>query len=84
MDRAFQLLTDLSIDPFRLDDFLHDPLPELKRAGLDAQALPMLSRSDWLAPEAVWERCASCGDPGTDPLPDPDVPDSMPGMTVEV
>jgi hypothetical protein len=63
MDLAFKLLTELSVDPFRLEDFLREPDP------LAPEAPPF-----GLSPDASWSRCAICGDPGYDPLPDPDVP----------
>ncbi|WP_437751025.1 hypothetical protein [Sorangium sp. So ce1389] len=70
MNSATRLLTELSIDPFRLDDFLRDPDPLLAAEGV---ALEDLAGCTVTADES-WARCAACGDPGYDPLPDPDVP----------
>jgi hypothetical protein len=74
MDPAFKLLTELSVDPFRLDDFLRDPDPLLAGTGLAAADLSKLARPGEAAPAAGWARCTFCADPGYDPLPDPDVP----------
>ena len=74
MDSVSQMLTELSTDPFRLEDFLRDPDPLLIAAGIRPEDVARLMFPSRSAPDGTWERCASCTDPGYDPLPDPDVP----------
>ncbi|XXY50304.1 hypothetical protein WME91_04050 [Sorangium sp. So ce269] len=74
MDSASRLLTELSIDPFRLDDFLRDPAPLLARSGVAEDVLTRCTSFTDAVLDGSWARCAACGDPGFDPLPDPDVP----------
>jgi hypothetical protein len=74
MDPVFQLLTELSVDPFQLDRFMRDPDPLMAELGMDPVELSALARADALAPAETWARCAACFDPGHDPLPDPDLP----------
>lgn len=74
MNSVSQMLTELSIDPFRLEDFLRDPAPLVGAAGITPEGLPRLMFPSKSLPDETWERCASCTDPGYDPLPDPDVP----------
>jgi hypothetical protein len=80
MNPALKLLTELSIDPFQLDDFLRDPDPLVAGAGVAPADLPLLARRGGLAPDASWACCTFCGDPGYDPLPDPDVPPPPPDL----
>lgn len=75
MDPAFNLLTELSIDPFQLDDFLRDPDPLARAAGVAPEDVRRLARPADLPAGGLWSRCAACADPGFDPLPDPEVPD---------
>ncbi|KYF76005.1 hypothetical protein BE11_03440 [Sorangium cellulosum] len=74
MNSAYRLLTELSIDPFRLDDFLRDPDPLLAADGVALEDLAGCTEMSALAADGTWARCAACGDPGYDPLPDPEVP----------
>ena len=74
MNPAFKLLTDLSIDPFRLDDFLRDPDPLARETGVAAEDLARVARPADRSSGGPWSRCAACMDPGYDPLPDPEVP----------
>jgi hypothetical protein len=74
MNATFQVLTQLSIDPFRLDDFLRDPDALIAGSRAAPMNFPSLALPTANAPEGAWSRCASCFDPGSDPLPDPDVP----------
>ncbi|WP_437878893.1 hypothetical protein [Sorangium sp. So ce513] len=74
MNPASRLLTELSIDPFRLDDFLHDPDPLLAEKGVAVDGLAGSTGLSAVAADETWTRCAACFDPGYDPLPDPDVP----------
>jgi hypothetical protein len=74
MDPVFQLLTELSVDPFQLDRFMRDPDPLMAELGMDPAELPALARPDTNVPAETWARCAACFDPGYDPLPDPDLP----------
>ncbi|WP_437616878.1 hypothetical protein WMF20_23535 [Sorangium sp. So ce834] len=76
MNAAFQLLTELSTDPFRLDDFLRDPDPLIASWGIRPEDVPSIMRPAELAPDGPWHLGAAFADPGYDPLPDPDVPDS--------
>ncbi|MGK3983954.1 hypothetical protein WME99_13005 [Sorangium sp. So ce136] len=74
MDSASRLLTELSIDPFRLEDFLRDPDPLLARSDVAEEVLTGCAAFTDVVLDGTWARCAACGDPGFDPLPDPDVP----------
>ncbi|MGK4004042.1 hypothetical protein WMF31_15520 [Sorangium sp. So ce1036] len=76
MNSVFQLLTDLSIDPFRLDEFLSDPAPMFASRGIRPEDISSIMRPAGIAPGGTWHRGAAFADPGYDPLPDPDVPDS--------
>ena len=69
MNSAFQLLTELSTDPFYLEAFLRNPDPLIGRVDM--------VRED----PGTWARCATCTDPGYDPLPDPDVPAPAPSTS---
>lgn len=72
MNTALQLLTDLSVDPFHLHDYMSDPDRSAAAAG---GHLEDLLRSAAIAGAAgAWQRSALCLDPGYDPLPDPDEP----------
>lgn len=72
MNTALQLLNDLTLDPFKLDDFLSDPLA--LDTAITVEDLQRFARDGRPVLDDGWVRCASCFDPGTDPLPDPDVP----------
>ncbi|WP_437617415.1 hypothetical protein [Sorangium sp. So ce1151] len=74
MNPASRLLTELSIDPFRLDDFLRDPNPLLAAEGIGLEDLAGCTDLSVAAADESWARCAACADPGYDPLPDPEVP----------
>lgn len=76
MNPVFQLLTELSVDPLRLDEFLRDPEPPISSRGVDPGDVASLMRPAGIAADGTWERGAAFYDPGYDPLPDPDVPES--------
>lgn len=82
MDSMSLLLTELTVDPFHLEAFLRDPDPLATAMGLTAADIPRLMLSVKSAPfgkaDGSWARCASCSDPGHDPLPDPDIPSPEP------
>jgi hypothetical protein len=79
MDQIFELLTELSIDPFLHETFVRDPRDILLRAGLAPEDPAALARAagvggSGILAEGAWERCALLVDPGFDPLDDPDPP----------
>jgi hypothetical protein len=79
MERLFELLTELSVDPFKQEEFARDPEGFALAAGLGAEERAALARlrggaGDAGAAGVVWARCATCVDPGPDPMPDPDPP----------
>lgn len=81
MNAVTQLLTHLSVDPFRLNDFVRNPGPFIAAAGIAPEELPRLWRTAETGADETWVRCAACADPGYDPLPDPEVPEAdMPGQ----
>jgi|SRR6185436_12898342 len=76
MDHLFELLTELSIDPFKLAAFVADRQDQ----ALTDEDRATLARSS--SPEAqaaiaggAWSRCALITDPGPDPEEDPDPPE---------
>lgn len=74
MDAIFELLTDLSTDPYLQDAYRRDPEAVMRRAGLSAsQQARFLARD--AAPVAGWQPCTTTGDPGPDPFEDPDPPE---------
>ncbi|XYI02907.1 hypothetical protein ACMHYB_25405 [Sorangium sp. So ce1128] len=76
MNDVFRLLTELSIDPFSLDDFQRDPDPLTAALGIRPEDIPSVMRPAGVASDGTWARGAAMFDPGYDPLPDPDVPES--------
>jgi hypothetical protein len=76
MDAISQLLTRLSVDPFRFEAFKRDPHPFIAEAGIAPEDVPRLLRPSETLSEDAWVRCAICNDPGYDPLPDPEVPEA--------
>lgn len=76
MERMFELLTDLTIDPFKQEAFRRDPAAFLKDAGVTPEEAALLSELGAAPAESIangaWARCAGCVDPGPDPFPDPD------------
>lgn len=78
-----ETLANLSIDPYAQDAFAHAPQDYLHAAGLALDTQAALARRDWHTLETTlnsgpWARCAACGDPGPDPLPDmhPAIPEA--------
>ena len=79
MDQIFELLTDLSVDPFLYQAFTRAPKDVLLQAGLASEDPATLSQAvsgGHRAPmaEGTWERCAVLVDPGFDPIDDTDPP----------
>ncbi|XYH92285.1 hypothetical protein ACMHYB_30935 [Sorangium sp. So ce1128] len=76
MDRLFDLLTELSIDPFKHAAFVADRQDELltdeERAALRQPGPPEAQAA---IAGGAWARCALIADPGPDPDEDPDPPD---------
>jgi hypothetical protein len=72
MNTAFQVLTELTLDPFHLDAFLRDPGPLCAEAGIALEDLQRFAHPAGSARDAAWSRCAMITDPGHDPLPEPD------------
>ncbi|WP_437642009.1 hypothetical protein [Sorangium sp. So ce854] len=76
MDRLFDLLTELSIDPFKQAAFAanrqHELLTEEERAALRQPGPP---EAQGAIAGGAWTRCAGIFDPGPDPEDDPDPPD---------
>jgi hypothetical protein len=73
----FELLTELSVDPFTHDAFLRDPEGVAAAAGLSLEERAALfgfrrDDGDPAIANGVWARCACCADPGPDPEPNPD------------
>lgn len=68
--------TGISQDPFVLASLEHAALrggPEELR-----ELFAHLDRLSAAGPEdGSWSPCATCGDPGPDPLPDPETPDEF-------
>ncbi|AUX42525.1 uncharacterized protein SOCE26_039580 [Sorangium cellulosum] len=72
-------VTGVSEDPFVVASMEHAALrgsapaqKELRELFVDLDRL----RATGLA-EGSWSRCATCGDPGPDPLHDPETPDDF-------
>lgn len=76
MSAIFQLLTELSVDPFCLEDFLRDPDPLIASRGVGSEDIPAIMRPGAIPSDGTWARGAGLLDPGYDPLPYPDVPES--------
>ena len=77
MDRLFEVMTELSIDPVRFEAFSREPARHLAEAGLSAEEQLMVL--GWLQGQRringnAMGMAAVLFDPGDDPLPDPDVP----------
>ena len=71
--RVFDLLTEMSIDPFMQEALRRNPGGVLARAGLSAAEQSLVA--GWLHGEATWQPQASSAcffDPGDDPNPNPD------------
>ncbi|WP_438030859.1 hypothetical protein [Sorangium sp. So ce233] len=77
MDHLFDLLTELSIDPFKQAAFVADRQDELltdeERAALRQPGAP---EEQAAMDGGAWTRCAGIFDPGPDPEEDPDPPDA--------
>ena len=72
-ERVFELLTELSIDPFKQEALRREPEAVLARAGISEPERRMMDR--WLQADAAGlQRRSSAffADPGDDPTPDPD------------
>ena len=77
MERLFNLLTELSIDPIKQEAFTRDPAGAATKAGLSAEEQALLAHWRRDQPGAAggpWAKAAFCLDPGPDPNPDPDPP----------
>ena len=79
MERLFNLLTELTLDPFKQDEFLRDPAAGMAEAGLTSEEQALLSRWSSAGQGAAiagcpWVRGACFSDPGPDPQPHPDPP----------
>jgi hypothetical protein len=79
MERLFDLLTELSVDPFKQQAFARDPEAFAASFGLGEEERAALSALRAGAPSAgppglSWSRAMTCVDPGPDPMPDPDPP----------
>ena len=76
MENMFELLTNLSIDPFAQEAFRRDPEAFMKDSGLTTGEMARFldlagSQSEGIA-KGTFARCAAAVDPGPDPVPDPD------------
>lgn len=72
-ERLFDLLTDLSLDPLKLDAWLRDPAAVMADAGLSsAESAALLRRLDGKGRAARPACGATFFDPGDDPEPNPD------------
>ncbi|WP_437330861.1 hypothetical protein [Sorangium sp. So ce381] len=65
MDHLFDLLTELSIDPFKQNELLTDE----ERAALEQRGSPEVQAA---IADGAWTRCAGLFDPGPDPNEDED------------
>ncbi|HEX2567970.1 MAG TPA: hypothetical protein VH877_00340 [Polyangia bacterium] len=77
MDHIFELLTELSIDPFLNEAFIRDSKDILLQAGLspeDPAALARATGDGVTLARGAWARCAVLVDPGFDPIDDTDPP----------
>lgn len=77
MDQMFELLTELSIDPFLNEAFMRDSRDILLQAGLSAEdptALARATRDGAALTQGAWQHCAVLVDPGFDPIEDTDPP----------
>jgi hypothetical protein len=79
MERLFELLTEISIDPLKQAAFLRDPALVAQDAGLTPEECDLLVRRagaerDRAIARGPFARCTFITDPGPDPLPDPDPP----------
>lgn len=77
MDQIFELMTQLSIDPFMHQAFSRDSQDILRRAGLspaDPASLARVTGDGAVLAQGTWERCAVLVDPGFDPIDDTDPP----------
>ncbi|MGK3993467.1 hypothetical protein [Sorangium sp. So ce1024] len=76
MNHLFDLLTELSIDPFKQAAFVaerqYELLTEEEQAALRQPVAPEAQAS---IAGGAWARCAFVLDPGPDPDDDPDLPD---------
>ncbi|WP_437651087.1 hypothetical protein [Sorangium sp. So ce362] len=73
MDHLFDLLTELSIDPFKQTALMADRQDELRtdeeRAALEQRGSPEVQAA---IAGGAWTRCAGLLDPGPDPSEDED------------
>jgi hypothetical protein len=71
MQRVFDELTALMLDPYRRAEAGRDPVEWARAAGLtaDQAALAGEARPDQAA-GGPWQPCETCWDPGDDPYPE--------------
>jgi len=74
MEQALQLWSKLCEDPFAQQRFAEEPESLTQLFGVDPQELERLTEVCAAKLAGSWQRCALCGDPGNDDLPDPDPP----------
>jgi hypothetical protein len=74
MERALKLWSTLCEDPFAQQDLVSDPQAFAESFGVDPRELERLTAICDAELAGSWQRCALCGDPGNDELPDPDPP----------
>ena len=74
MDLALQLWTRLCEDPLAQQRLADDPESFARWFGVDAGELERWTEQCSAELAGTWQRCAMCGDPGNDDLPDPDPP----------
>ncbi|WP_437962994.1 hypothetical protein WME76_48195 (plasmid) [Sorangium sp. So ce119] len=73
LEPFLDLLTELNLDPFKLEAYLRDPAAVLKDAGLSAaESAALLYRLDNRDRAETTARAAVFIDPGDDPEPNPD------------
>lgn len=72
---VLEIFCDMAGDPFAQEAWSRDPDAYAAERALSAEQLQMLANQDAEVLTAAlasgdWARCAICGDPGPDPLPD--------------
>lgn len=73
MESALRLWSTLCEDPFAQQRLAKDPEAWVE-LGVDPRELERLTELCNAELAGSWQRCALCGDPGNDDLPDPDPP----------
>lgn len=80
MDRLFNMLTELSVDPFKQHAFARDPARVIAESGLDSTERALLAgwgraEHDGAIASGAWTRGAAFFDPGEDPPEEPELPE---------